>query len=630
MLLTVLLSALAFVPALVMSSDDEVQVGEVDDGGPASPGPPVQEIAEPHESQSSAALRVNRTRRLPLERWFPGIANAPQLQAMKERVNMTYLQCLYHSGRWMRVKRSETSRSLMDADFVDDRGRSSSSPAIAKVPVMERWKSNPCGLQWINDESIFSGMDSLILVGDSTILRDYQHVLHADDFDYFGKVIKVEKGYLNSTKLKLSSGRTFPVHFFRLLYASMVDSVLENVFQVATAQSLIVMSLGPHDTSWLVFNRAMPGFSPKKLHNWAAGQAYWVRHAQHAVNQLGRKLREFEERNSAKVSSVDGGDPQKLFKRPVVVFRDMFVPNCQASKFVRRPEMKCEKLLVGAVVPFYRSFLRAHLAAINVPTVTLDQVMPPCYLMDAGHLVRKCKRIELQLFAQAFRLSRQYNVRQGFPIGQDIYPRRHYRTSYLLDRAGISWTSLGRIVSFVLPNGAAQDDPRIDEPAWRHLIFPPLTLPREERLHPEMQNILRLFYDVGRIEQEIFAPVGGTQTPRVSPPLYYSQRSSDEVPLTTSSAQSRTSADTTPEKSGPLQQQPIVAGDSSTAMSGADDVDAAPIATGKWSKSEDDKLPHRKPISASSVYFGQLPWLVLFAGFALFGFHHVQIPHRTR
>lgn len=598
-----------------------------DEGAPAV-GETFTEMPEPLESQSSASLRVNRTMTLPLQRWFPGADNAAalaSLQAVRQRVNSTYLQCLFHMGRMMRVARRNRA---IEADFVDIKGHSSSLDAVRNMSVAARWRSNPCGFQFASDTNLFSGIDSLVLVGDSTILRDFQHILHAPDHVYFGKVIKVEKGYLNSSKIVLSSGRVLPVHFFRLLYTSMVDAIIENIFSVATRNSLIIVSLGPHDTSWLVFNKPMPGFPPKKLHNWDAGQAYWIRNAQHTVNQFARRLRAFEENllreeeARGPSSAAAGQGPDKLlFRRPVVVFRDMFTPNCQASKFVRRPEVKCEKLLVPIVVPFYRRFLRAHLAAVNIPSVSMEQVMPPCYLMDAGHLIRKCKRIELQLFAQAFRMTRLYNVQQGFPLdARDpvYYSRKGQRTSKLVELPGVGWKIMSKLTEFVQPYGYPQDDPAIDTRAWAHLRGGPLVLhPASTAEHPDTKQLLGCFYDAARIEKE-----PGMQDTTPLAPLYYVPRTS--VPLVGETAPVVMPIVPTPTEplvtkakaqapSSPLESPPQMAAMESAAP--VADV-AAPT---KADDSGSDMLPPRTGVHSlhsKRERLGQLPWMLLFVVFA--------------
>jgi hypothetical protein len=601
----------ALAPIFQLLSLCALIVGSAADDPPKDDAPMPPELPEPVESHSSAALRLNRSVQLPLDRWFPSAdVGAASLDFIRQRVNLSYLQCLYHSGRTLRVHRSTNKPKAIDADFIDFQGRSTSSSAFSTMATAARWSANPCGFQFISDADLFSGVDSLILIGDSTILRDYQHILHASDLDYFGKVIKVEKGYLNSTSLTLSSGRVLPVHFFRLLYTSVVDSILDNVFSVATRNSLIIVSVGPHDTSWLVFNKAMPGFPPKKLHNWAAAQAYYERNAEHMVNQFARKLRAFEERNGGAGEVKDA----PLFRRPVVVFRDMFVPNCQASKFVRRPEVKCEKLLVGTVVPFYRRYLRAHLAAVNIPTVTMDQVMPPCYLMDAGHLVRKCKRIELQLFAQAFRMTRTYNILQGFPLSDPVlYRRGKFRTRELMERPGVGWKVMNRMVEFVQPHGYIQDDWRLDTDEWRHLRSskPPMLSPPEAAQHWDMRRIMGVFYNASLIEKE---PGMDDTTPFSA--LYF-------VPRTITDIQDDESNFGTPYVGAVTLQKDE--GEKGRAEMHSSHVSSAGLSQDDdW---HDDVMPPqtaRGSWTSSRVHFGQLPWLLFFAAFAAVGYLQVR------
>jgi len=319
--------------------------------------------------------------------------SAEAIRRVNNRMNLSYLQCVFHSQRLLQANRNHSLMTFMGSD--GNRTDDNSYPTTLM--------RNPCEFQIAQRHHVFEGIDQLLLVGDSTIMRAYMHIVHADDFNYTTRVAELKDEDLNAT-LVLEGGAVLRVRFFRMLYVSTATFVLDRVFSYATRNSLIVFSLGPHDTSWLVFRKAMPGFRKAGIGVWAEAKKYWDWFAPRVAMYTARKLAELDE----------VAPPTAAFRRPVVVFRDMYLPNCNHPKYSKYPHTtRCKDLLVPWVLPHYRQTMRAMLALHNIPTVNMDALFPPCYLIDAGHIVRWCKNVEIQLFIQAYRATRRYNIQQG-------------------------------------------------------------------------------------------------------------------------------------------------------------------------------------------------------------------------
>ena len=287
-------------------------------------------------------------------------------------------------------------------------------------------KNNSCHTGWIDDDKLFGGISQLIFVGDSTILRDYMWVKRASELEYATKVMRLDSDEL-AANITLSSHRNLTVRYFRLLHLSRSATVIDQVFDVADERSVVVFAFGPHDTSWLVFRTPMPSFRKSKVGQWGAAKAYWVRFATQVANQIATRLRGFDRELPSRPTG------SRASRRPVVLIREQFLPNCAHPKYARSPLItRCTDLLYPIVVPYYRMFLRTLMNKVNVPVVSMDPLMPPCRLKDAGHLVRWCKRYELQLIVQAYRTVWQSGVVQGFRRGsvintiQSLYGSEHF------------------------------------------------------------------------------------------------------------------------------------------------------------------------------------------------------------
>lgn len=322
--------------------------------------------------------------------------------------------------------------------------------------------TNPCNLGWIEDAELFSGMDSIIFVGDSTVLRDFMFLVRAKPDVYKTKVAQLEDDVVNGSVV-LSSGRELPLFFFRSLYVSTCGDAISRAFEIATKNSLMIFSYGPHDTSWLVFRRPMPGFRRVNTGKWNEARMYWNRYVTTMINFIGHRLRQFElygHGNSRLYTDLPPREPISGGVRPVVVFREQYLANCGHPKYSKYPLItRCSDLLMPVVIPHYRLFLRTVAALINIPVVGIDELMKPssglgkplCRFVDAGHMNRECGRFEVQLLVQAFRHTRLLNIRQGFD-------ERHLERTNVFSIAqamgfGSKWEYVADIVNNYPPGG---------------------------------------------------------------------------------------------------------------------------------------------------------------------------------
>ncbi|CUG53713.1 GPI-anchored surface protein, putative [Bodo saltans] len=306
-------------------------------------------------------------------------------------------------------------------------------------PTSLNCSTNPCGLQWIEDSEVYSGLDNIILVGDSTLLRLFQHMIRAKKEDYETKVGQLEEDFMNRTVV-LSSGRKLVIHFIRALHVSTAIGEVDRAFKLATTpQSLIVFSFGPHDTSWLVFRRPMPGFRRSHVGTWNHARIYWNRFTTTLVHYIAFRLRMYEERGHGFVNEDNAAGranghqfrAKNAFHRPVVVFREQYLANCAHPKYTKYPLItRCGDLLMPIVIPHYRAYLAAMTSMMNIPTIGLDELLHPptssaivefqtapvslCMFVDAGHMNRECHRYELQLLIQAYRSTKRLGIVQGY------------------------------------------------------------------------------------------------------------------------------------------------------------------------------------------------------------------------
>ena len=262
---------------------------------------------------------------------------------------------------------------------------------------------NVCGFHWRGaadeatvDPSLFEGVPSIHFVGDSTVMRSYLHIINASEQTYTQKVKELADDTLNSS-VRTPSGQKVPVSFHRSLHIALAVPIVRAIIRDASPRALIVLAYGPHDTSWLVFRRAMPFFNRKNNGRWSAAEHYWQRHASGLAKGL-----------------LDALSNRSSQDRPVVVVREHFYANCRHPKYSKYPlNTRCPDLLNPRVVPSYRRWFQTLLGEFNIPTVGLDGMFPPCHMVDAGHINRKCKGVEIQFLVQAYAEVRRSGVLQA-------------------------------------------------------------------------------------------------------------------------------------------------------------------------------------------------------------------------
>jgi hypothetical protein len=295
-------------------------------------------------------------------------------------VNRTLLQCVYSQQHTLMIQCGQRPA------FVGDANESDCRTPIRRLP-------NHCGHHWLGaylgevlqDPAALEGIPEVRFVGDSTLMRTYMFVLNASAGNYTKRVAQLSDDGLNATIL-LPSGRNLPVHFHRSLHIALAAPLVRSVLNVSAPRALVVLAYGPHDTSWLVFRRPMPYFHAKNVGKFSAAEAYWRKHSTYLAMHVAAELRQ-----------------RPAAKRPVVVVREHFLANCRHVKYSKYPLItRCKDLLNPQVIPTYRAYMIASFALLNVPTVGIDGLFPPCYMEDAGHISRKCKAAEVQLLVQAY------------------------------------------------------------------------------------------------------------------------------------------------------------------------------------------------------------------------------------
>lgn len=253
----------------------------------------------------------------------------------------------------------------------------------------------------------------MIFLGDSTIMRDYIHLRRGSTADYTTKVAALNETQLEST-VTLSSGRKVRLVFIRLLHVALCREPIDAAFAAATPRTLIMITIGPHDTSWLTFRRPMPGMRRSLVGHWSEARKYWQKHVTQMAQVLGWHLQRYELARATPGNATTVAAPRRP-KRPIVLFREQYLPNCAHPKYAKYPLItRCPDLLRPIVVPQYRSFAAAAFGWLAIPVIRMDPLMPPCYLYDAGHIVRWCKRFEIGMAIAAYRTARRAGVVQGF------------------------------------------------------------------------------------------------------------------------------------------------------------------------------------------------------------------------
>lgn len=506
---------------------------------------------------------------------------AEEIPTLKATIHLGYHQCVFHAQRWLELFpdasgvrvgtafRGTNRQRIMTNPFapmVDEnpfRGKNSTTATLraqtakssATGPITTTpppcgsnrncsATTNPCGLQYTPYEDMFSGMDSIILIGDSTVLRVFKFLQQCNDIEYRLKVADLANPHI-WLRLRMSNGREIQVHFFRLLYASMAPLMFRQAFKVATVNSLIFASLGPHDTSWLIFDKAtfnllhvMPGMvlakdadrrSGKKIkqseilrNNVMRAKAYWIKNAAFAAHALATELQEFEQRQRAAAAEVGRtivpGEPL----RPFVIFREQLLPKCSDPKYANKPHTRCLGLLRPILVPFMRDYLRAMLTAVNIPTIGIDTVSGraglPCHLVDAGHLPRPCKTIELAIASYGFRMARRLRLVQGYPItasDSSVYGQPPSLEKLIKSDGGITWQHLSRRVTHLRPLGVVHPNEFVR--ANQNYQSEAITIPQPSVYSADEWLLLSKFDDPALVERAVSVSGGGVRTSDIIP-----------------------------------------------------------------------------------------------------------------
>ena len=200
-----------------------------------------------------------------------------------------------------------------------------------------------------------------------------------------------------SPRRTLTGTRTVKLRFFRMMYVSQASDVVKRALAEAGAPGLLVLSLGNWDLNWKIQkNTPMPGLVGG-VHNYTAAKLYWATY----VGALRDLL----------VSALPQLPPSR---RPFVVVREQFLPNCAAARFSGKAKRyrECPGLVRPHVVPLYRRTVAATLWPIGVPTIPVDHLFPACTMSDGVHLDFPCMAFEQQLVWNVARLALRRGLRQ--------------------------------------------------------------------------------------------------------------------------------------------------------------------------------------------------------------------------
>ena len=243
-----------------------------------------------------------------------------------------YLHCVYHLSYNIDVV---NSRFRTDANAPHQ----GSGGAEADMVPLPEW----CRAEWIPKEELFQGLDSVVLVGDSTMLRLFHDIMGTDPSVYYVKLISIpdqlngtlvlaeeaeippagggyqglrleepsnqgvaqlvadiaddEAGEPPSTTTTPRSkrryrGRLVKVFFLRSKNIIDAGAVLERAVGdgYVTRNSLVVTTWGTHDTMWLTHRLPPPRFRKKQTGSWSYAKGYWNKHLVNSVGHIGSVL----------------------------------------------------------------------------------------------------------------------------------------------------------------------------------------------------------------------------------------------------------------------------------------------------------------------------------------------------
>lgn len=352
-----------------------------------------------------------------------------------------YLRCVHHMSRII----DPVNRVFHNYGRVvkePQRGAVEDKPINASeyVSPLPEW----CRFEWIPRQSLLAGLDSVVFIGDSVLLRAFHDLFLVPNEIYFQKIVTIDE-ILNGTVM-LRNGRIVKVYFVKNLFAATFAHTIARVMdpknRYVTPNSLVVTTLGMHDARWLIFRQQPPFYRKSQLGVWGYAKRYWNKHAGMGLDGLNFELARFANKSTwTSTPNEDGislhtNASTKTFSAPFIVFRDPIPPSCDHPKYANRKLItRCPDLLASAVLPWYRDTITAGAGVLmQIPIVSVDSTMPPCGLIDAGHLFRWCNEAELQMIIQAFRLGRRLGIRQGLS-GPHIPLMRRFASSEWVSEA---------------------------------------------------------------------------------------------------------------------------------------------------------------------------------------------------
>jgi hypothetical protein len=250
------------------------------------------------------------------------------------------------------------------------------------------------------------------LLGDSTGLRAFiytvNRVVRPGELQYSKLAVAPRK----MQKLLWANGTRVPTAAaFRFWALMFISSAKESVLDAVTSagRGTVIVTLGNWDMNWKIgakpAQRVMPGFDGALT--FESAQRYWCKYVTRLFAALNTVLQQ-----------LPAG------RRPYVVVREQYQPNCAASRFAAKTRRfrQCKPLLRPVVVPFYRRVVARLAWAMAIPVIPVDHLFAreQCVMSDGVHLDFECMAHEHQLLWNTALLMKRRAVRQGLPAGEAL------------------------------------------------------------------------------------------------------------------------------------------------------------------------------------------------------------------
>lgn len=274
------------------------------------------------------------------------------------------------------------------------------------------WAVNPCGYAALSVEDVRNGVyfrdDNLTVsfAGDSTALRAYVFSVNSYlpplNIPVVRKVASVPRVMTHTAHGRFGGAeRSCRATFYNMRYVSTSEREIEESI-MNTNGGVVVITLGNWDLNWkLQRNSPMPKLRGG-VHNFEAAKVYWTEHVSLMAANIAKWLK-----------------LKDAATRPLIVFREQFLPNCDASRFTSKKSRyrRCAPLIRPIVVPLYRRVLAPLVWSLNIPVVPMDHVFRDgyryCAMGDGIHLDFNCMMTEQQHIWNVVLLMRRHNVVQG-------------------------------------------------------------------------------------------------------------------------------------------------------------------------------------------------------------------------